>query len=118
MAAARGHEVGNHTRSHARLGEIDEARQVAEIRGAAEMLVRENLAGGSFCLPYGSYSDCTESVLRLADVTVAMSVRKAVATDADNRLLLPRIFVAYGDALPMLLYRIYIRPHIPKRRRM
>jgi hypothetical protein len=28
---------------------------------------------------------------------------------------LPRVFVAYGDALPLLLYRLYVRPLIPRR---
>ncbi len=116
-AATRGHEIGNHTRTHPRFAELGEEEQFSEIHGAAEALAAANLAGGSFCLPYGSYSDATPSVLKKAGVSICMSVRKGVATDADDRLMLPRVFVPYSDALPMLLYRIYLRPLIPRRRK-
>lgn len=113
-AAARGHEVGNHTMSHARLGDLEPEAQRAEITGAAATLVREKLPGGSFCLPYGSHSAETRAILAESGVSVCVTVRKAIATEADDRLGLPRIFVAYGDALPLLLYRLYVRPLLGK----
>jgi peptidoglycan/xylan/chitin deacetylase (PgdA/CDA1 family) len=109
-AAAKGHEVGNHTRTHARLSELDNDAQIAEIEGAAQALAREKLQGGSFCLPYGSYGPETRALVAQAGYSVGMSVRKAVATEADDRLLLPRIFIAFGAALPLLVYRIWVRP--------
>lgn len=114
-AAARGHEIGNHTRTHPRLAELGIEEQFSEIQGAAEALEVANLAGGSFCLPYGSYSDATPSILARANVSICMSVRKGIASDSDDRLLLPRVFVPYSDALPLLLYRLYLRPLIPRR---
>ena len=115
VAASHGHEVGNHTRTHARLGELTPERQRAEIAGAAATLARERLEGGSFCLPYGSSSDETRGVLEECGVKVCVTIRKSIARDSDDRLGLPRVFVAYGDALPLLLYRLYLRPLIPKR---
>ncbi|MHB8636946.1 MAG: polysaccharide deacetylase family protein [Fimbriimonadaceae bacterium] len=114
-ASHRGHEVGNHTRSHPRLAELSPQRQIEEISGAATALAREGLAGGSFCLPYGSFSAQTQGLLQDAGVKVCVTTRKAIACDADDRLALPRVFVAYGDALPLLLYRLYLRPLIPRR---
>ncbi|HLK14704.1 MAG TPA: polysaccharide deacetylase family protein [Fimbriimonadaceae bacterium] len=112
-AAAKGHEVGNHTRTHARLGELDPDTQAREVRGATEDLEREGLPGGSFCLPYGSSSPETREILRGAGYQVCVTIRKAIAQDTDDPLALPRIFVAYGDALPLLLYRLYVRPKLP-----
>ena len=113
-AAGNGHEVGNHTRTHARLGELSPELQRDEIAGAAVALAREGLEGGSFCLPYGSSSDETRGVLEECGVKVCVTIRKAIARDTDDRLALPRVFVAYGDALPLLLYRLYLRPLIPR----
>lgn len=115
-AAAQGHEVGNHTMTHARLSELDPTAQLAEIQGAAAALAREGLGEGSFCLPYGSYGAETRAILEQAGYRVGMSVRKAVATEADDRLLLPRIFIAFGDGLPGLIYRIWVRPMLAKSR--
>jgi hypothetical protein len=39
-----------------------------------------------------------------------MALSKRSATECDHRLSLPRIVVAYGDALPMLIYKIWIKP--------
>ena len=116
-AAARGHEIGNHTQTHARLEELPPEVQLAEIAGASEDLEREGLGGGSFCLPYGSYSSETKDLLVSAGVSVVMSTRKGVAQPGDDRLLLPRVFVAFGDSLPLLMYRIWVLPVLRKKKR-
>ena len=116
-AAEQGHEVGNHTMTHVRLGELSAAEQQAQIVGAAETLAAERVAGGSFCLPYGSFSPETRGVLEAAGVKLCVTTRKAIAQDSDDRLALPRVFVAYSDALPLLLYRLYVRPLIPRSRK-
>lgn len=113
-AAKRGHEIGNHTVSHPRLAALSSDAQFEEIDEAERTLNREGLAGGSFCLPYGSYSAATIEALRRSQVSVCVTTRKGIAAESDDRLLLPRISVAFGDSLPLLVYRLYMRPLIPK----
>lgn len=106
---ARGHEIGNHTHTHPRLDLIDPVKQVDEIRRADLVLTAQGLPPASFCYPYGRHTEVSiEEVGR--HYPVGMALGKRPATKSDSRLALPRIAVAFSDALPLLLYRIYIRP--------
>jgi peptidoglycan/xylan/chitin deacetylase (PgdA/CDA1 family) len=107
-AQARGHEVGNHTLDHPHLARLPRAEQLRQVRLADEALRREGLEPGSFCYPYGSL--CDGSVLAECGYRVGLALGKAVATERDDLLRLPRVVVAYSDSVPMLLYRVHVRP--------
>ncbi len=111
-AQARGHEIGNHTHSHSRMSELTAEEQLSEIRIADEMLREHGITPGSFCYPYGAYDDTTVEVLGECGYGVGLALNKRVAAATDQRLVLPRIVVGYSDALPMLLYKIYLRPRL------
>jgi len=116
-AQTAGFEIGNHTKSHARLGDLDESRQAAEIEGAHEALARQGIESSSFCLPYGSRNDATPAAIRAAGYRVGLALSRRSATPSDDRLLLPRVVIAYSDRIPQLLYKLQIRPLLPKLRR-
>jgi peptidoglycan/xylan/chitin deacetylase (PgdA/CDA1 family) len=110
QAQARGHEIGNHTRSHVQLARLEWLAQVAEITDATRALKDHGLNAASFCFPYGSL--CSPDVLTEAGYNIGLALKKRVATENDDPRLLPRVVVAYSDVLPMLLYKIYIRPRL------
>lgn len=63
--AARGHEIGNHSLTHAHMSKLDEAGIVKELSGMADGL--EKVAGirpTLFRPPYGEYNDLVVTVAR------------------------------------------------------
>jgi peptidoglycan/xylan/chitin deacetylase (PgdA/CDA1 family) len=108
-AQRRGHEIGNHTVRHPHLDRLSLEEQRAEVREADRWLRDQGLKPGSFCYPYGGFGDgAYEAAKGLYPVAVVLHKRLAEA--ADDRWRLPRVVVAYSDALPMLLYRLHVRP--------
>jgi peptidoglycan/xylan/chitin deacetylase (PgdA/CDA1 family) len=104
------HEIGNHTWDHVHLSRLGREEQVEQIRSADTRLREEGLEATSFCYPYGSVGDT--SVLAESGYPVGLALGKGAARVSDDRLALPRIVIAYGDALPLLLYKMYIRPKL------
>ena len=94
------------------MSELTAEEQLSEIRIADEMLREHGITPGSFCYPYGAYDDTTVEVLGECGYGVGLALNKRVAAATDQRLVLPRIVVGYSDALPMLLYKIYLRPRL------
>lgn len=108
-AQARGHEIGNHTFHHPHLDRLDPQAQRAEIESTDRWMRENGLRPGSFCYPYGAYADAAREAAREL-YPVAVVLKKRIAQADDDRWRLPRVVVAYSDALPMLLYRLYVRP--------
>jgi peptidoglycan/xylan/chitin deacetylase (PgdA/CDA1 family) len=109
-AHRKGHEIGNHTRSHQRLAELSYEDQLRQIKGAHQALEAFELEPRTFCYPYGSL--CSPDVLSQAGYAVGLALGKRIATQGDDLRALPRIIAAYSDSLPMLLYKIYVRPRL------
>lgn len=109
-----GFEVGNHTSSHAKLAALTPEEQLQEIVDAHARLESEGLHPESFCYPYGNLNDSAIQAVRKAGYQVGLALGKRVATSSDPLLALPRVVVAFSDALPKLLYKIHIRPRLPK----
>jgi peptidoglycan/xylan/chitin deacetylase (PgdA/CDA1 family) len=116
-AQRRGHEIGNHTLNHPHLDQIDPAEQLREIAEAHEQLLAHGIRSESFCYPYGGLNDSAVAAVGAAGYRVGMALRKRAATADEDRLALSRIVVAFSDALPMLLYRLHIRPLLKKKAR-
>lgn len=101
----RGFEIGNHTVSHPKLADC--ANPETEVQSAHELLTQHGLAVQTLAYPYGSVSLVAA---QRYDVALALGKRPALATDLMKAL--PRIVVSYGDALPMLLYKLHLRPRL------
>ena len=111
----RGHEIGNHSQNHKHMGELTPDEQFAEIQNAHNRFADERIKPRSFCFPYGSHNQATLEMLQKANYSVGLALGKRPARREDNLLSLPRVVVAYSDALPMLLYKIVLKPKLRKR---
>jgi peptidoglycan/xylan/chitin deacetylase (PgdA/CDA1 family) len=110
QAMQAGHEIGNHTANHSRLAELESP--VSEIDSAQEELIRQGLNPTSFCFPYGSlHPDALERVGQLQ--MIGLSLTKGLAIQSHDKRALPRIVVGFGDTLPLLLYKAFVRPWLP-----
>lgn len=116
-AVELGFEIGNHTKSHARLGDLGQAGQIAEIRAAHDALARNGIESASFCLPYGSRNDFTSGAIRAVGYRVGLALSRRAATPNDDLVLLPRVVIGFSDRVPQLLYKLQIRPLLPKLKR-
>ncbi len=111
-AAESGIEIGNHSHSHARFSELDQAAQQAEIEKCSWILREKGFDPRTFCLPFGAYNAESSAAIAAAGFSVGFTVEKRWVRESDNRRLLPRFAMSYGDALPQLLYKLYIRPKL------
>jgi len=111
--AAQGFEVGNHSMTHPRMAEIDADACLREAQEARAALEEHNLAPASFCYPYGSLNPAAMVAVQASGHMVGLALGKRMAEESDDRLALPRIVVAFSDALPKLLYKMYLRPLLP-----
>ncbi len=105
-----GHEIGNHTANHIHLDRATASVQLQEVRSAHERLLSEGIQPLSFCYPYGSYNASAVEQVGLVGYKTAVILGKSISQDIDKRLELPRIVVAYSDTLPMLLYKLKVKP--------
>ncbi len=77
---------------------------------AHKRFISEGLHPKSFCFPYGSLSRQSVEQVKIAGYKVGLALGKRPARSEDNRLSLPRIVVAYSDSLPMLLFKLHVKP--------
>ncbi|MFN3729239.1 MAG: polysaccharide deacetylase family protein [Fimbriimonadaceae bacterium] len=108
-AVALGMEIGNHTMSHRRLPWMDRREQQEEMEFAAAALEDKGHLAVSIAYPYGDADDVTEQVAMESGARVAFGLGKRQATPEDRPFCVPRIPIAFSDALPMLLYRVFVR---------
>jgi peptidoglycan/xylan/chitin deacetylase (PgdA/CDA1 family) len=114
-AQRSGFEIGNHSLTHPRLADVDADTARLEVAEAHKRLVAEGLLPGSFCYPYGSESLQARDAVAAGGYCVGLALGKRIADSADDPLALPRIIVSYGDRLPFLLYKMFVRPAIRSR---
>ncbi len=111
-AARTGHEIGNHTATHVHMGALSHEEQVGEIKRCKEVLAARGFASSSFCYPYGDFSEDSSGALNECGYKVAVVIGKRAALPSDPLLALPRIVMAYGDSVAMLLYKLHVRPKL------
>jgi peptidoglycan/xylan/chitin deacetylase (PgdA/CDA1 family) len=111
---AAGSEIGNHSVSHPKMAQIGPEQQMLEVCSAHEALTDAGLSPKTFCYPYGSINEDARVAAKACGYEVGLALGKKVATTEDPLIALPRIVVAYSDALPKLLYKIHVRPKLPK----
>ena len=112
IAAKNGHEIGNHTQTHPHLDQLRLEDALAEIDGADAALRAQGLDAASLCYPYGHHTAELASVLRTRQYRSVMTLSKPVAGRMQEPLAMPRTVVGYSDALPMLLYKLFVRPRM------
>lgn len=111
-ASSQGHEIGNHTAEHADLAKLTLEDQIEQIRICDEALAQHGFAKTSFCFPYGGRTDVSSKALSECGHKVGLALGGKWAKPGDDRLALPRIVISYGDRIPMLLYKLYVKPRL------
>jgi len=111
-AQSGGHEIGNHSFDHVHLSRLSLSEQLSQIRRADSALREHGIEPGSFCFPYGSFNTDTLAALRECGYRVGLALGKRAARPSDDKLALPRFVIGFSDALPMLLYKVFLRPRM------
>lgn len=112
QAERDGFEIGCHTASHARLGDLSYEGQKDEISACTDRMVEEGLTPRSFCLPYGSSNDDTAAAIEACGYKVGLALAKRSADIGDDLRLLPRVVVAYSDSPSSLAYKLWVKPKL------
>ena len=112
LAQNQGIEIANHTHTHPYLSELSLNQQVEEITNAHQVLTEQGVVSGSVCFPYGFFDPNTLHALKLTNYPIGLGLSRRRATQKDNLLQLPRIVIRNSDKLPLLLYTLYLRPHL------
>lgn len=115
-AQAEGMEIGNHTATHASFRSLGRDAQIDEIARCGKRLREEGLEPKTFCLPYGHYSSEASSAIAAAGYGIGFTVEKRWVQDSDDPRLLPRFAMSFGDRLPGLLYKMFVRPMVSGRK--
>lgn len=103
----RGFELGNHTFSHADLS-MNDSPEEEIIQGAAEW------EPVTFAYPFGRYDQRAVDTLQGLGYRAGVTTATGIATEKSPRLELPRLKVSYSDRVAGLLYKLYLRPRLPK----
>jgi peptidoglycan/xylan/chitin deacetylase (PgdA/CDA1 family) len=112
---AAGMEIGSHSASHVRLAQQSTDRIKEEVMRSKMEL--EDLVGQKvdhFCYPYGSHDLRAVDAVAEAGYLSATTCERAIATEADDPLTLPRKAVAWGDSLIGVWWKMHMKNH-PKR---
>lgn len=112
-AQDQGFEIGNHTKRHPKLNELDPKSQAEEIMHAATALRAIGLVIDSFAYPYG-LSDTSARNLVANSHHVGLALGKRLATSQDPLDSIPRFVVSYSDSIPKLVYKIWLRNRLRK----
>ena len=86
---ASGHEIGNHTRSHADLTLITEAQAQEEVVGAKEALEALGIETSTFAYPYGASNTAVQDVVKNAGYAGARGTDDGYIDRLTNPMNLP-----------------------------
>lgn len=108
-----GFEIGNHTQTHVRLSDVTQHEAKGEWMKAHTALTDHGISVVTACYPYGVAGNTRAEDLTALGYGTALGIgRWPWGNDPFDR---PRIVVAFGDALPMLLYKLYVKPFVRSR---
>ncbi|RNC69642.1 MAG: polysaccharide deacetylase family protein [Desulfuromonadales bacterium] len=105
--AAAGMEIGAHTRTHARLIELDQSTIDDEVRGSRQDL--EDMLGHpvtSFAYPYGRFNEASIEAVRRAGFRVACTTRTGWLGSEPDPLRVRRVAVFANDDLSTFARKI------------
>lgn len=112
IAQEEGFEIGCHTATHPKLGELALEAQKHEMQQCSERMRQEGLNPRSFCLPYGSHNQQTPQAIKESGFEVGLALAKRLPKPSDSRLLLPRVVVACSDTPASLAYKLWVKPRL------
>lgn len=107
-------EVGLHTLSHADLSALPDGEARRQVLEGQQTLASLGFKSSSFAYPYGKASHAAMDALREAEIAVGLGLSVRAARSSDDRLRLPRIVLAFSDRVPKLLYKLHLRPWLPR----
>ncbi len=117
QASTLGFEIGNHTATHPRLSQLEPKSQREELLQCHKTLTDLNIEPVSIAFPYGAHNAETLRLMNELNYKVGLALSRRPAHATDSRQALPRIVLSYGDRLPMLIYKLSLRPRLPSRKR-
>jgi peptidoglycan/xylan/chitin deacetylase (PgdA/CDA1 family) len=94
------------------MSELTLEQQIQELAVAHQMLTDRGLDSRSVCYPYGAFNADTLAAVSSLGYQVGLKLAKR-PVQGESALELNRIVVSFSDSLPKLLYKIYVRPHLP-----
>ncbi|MFN7446492.1 MAG: polysaccharide deacetylase family protein, partial [Curvibacter sp.] len=102
-----GMDIGSHTRTHARLTDLDDASAREEIAGSRQDMERLlQYPVRHFCYPYGLFSVEHVEMVRQAGYTTATTTRRGRVQAGDDRFALRRIMVACSTHIPLFATKV------------
>lgn len=113
QAHRSGFEIGSHSSTHVRLGELTDEEVRQEFESSEQLLGVFDVR--SFCYPYGSTGPASISAVKRRG-WVGLSLRKGIFQSGADLALVPRVVMAYGDRVPGLVYKIWVRPKLRRRK--
>jgi peptidoglycan/xylan/chitin deacetylase (PgdA/CDA1 family) len=106
--ASRGHEIGSHTVSHARLTQVSEDKARRELEDSRRALAQ--LLGAppaSFCYPYGAHDPKVRGLVAAAGYTVACGTEKGWNDRWTDRTRWRRVNVRGDTTTPVLFWKLW-----------
>ena len=114
-AHSNGFEIGSHALEHTLLNEMSPEEQMSQLTLARAEFEAKGLEPISICYPNGAWSAATIRAAAETGHKVGLALGKRPASlERDHILALPRITVSYSDGIAMLLYKIHVRPRLPR----
>jgi len=101
---------GAHTVNHVRLSKLEPERMREEIvrsKTELESVLDEEVR--YFCYPYGDYSAAAVETVRQSGFDAALSCIRGDAKPSDDRFLLPRKAISFGDNLVGYFWKIHVK---------
>lgn len=83
--ATKGHDIGNHTRTHAALTTLTATQLQDEVSGARSDLLAQGITPNSFVYPYGDTNATVEAAVKNAGHTVARGSYYGLNSPASSR---------------------------------
>jgi len=112
-----GWEIAGHTRTHPRLGSMDDDAALADIANGKQDI--QSMLGATvrtFCYPYGHLNASTPRLVRHVGYEGACTTRSGIAHSLNDPFLQPRVKV-YGESLLDFAFRLFLRRLLPEIRR-
>jgi len=107
-----GLEIGNHTWTHANLSSLEPELQMREVSLCQEHLLNQGFAQTSLAYPFGHYDRMAVEAVQSCNYSFGLGLGRRAARQTDNKLTLPRIVISFGDRLPRLLYKLFLKQHL------
>ena len=104
-----GHEIANHSMSHANVASLDRAGLAREVGRSAARL-REHLGAWprTFVYPFGSWDRSALNAVRAAHHDIAFTTASGATRRTSNRLASPRMRVSRGESPERILARLSV----------